>query len=138
VVSVFPPAVSDAAWRQGYVNDDIAQREEIMPVAELAAGIRALEIADLRQRTGIHAYYNAGLRAACRRHGFRFVDSFTPFIGADGLVDPRYVVPEANGAEHHLDSRATYGAIAQSIWPCIDAIGRADALINDPVPQSPR
>jgi len=137
LVAVFPPALSDAAWHGSYVNDDIAQRESIPP-AELSAAIRELDIADLRQRTAMHAYYNAGLRTACRRHGFRFVDGFTPFLGADGLVDPRYVIPEANGAEHHLDSRATYDALAAMIWLCIDAIGPAELLKSDPPPQSPR
>ncbi len=138
LVSVFPPALSDAAWRRGYVNDDIAQREQTIPAAALSAGIRELEIADLRQRTEMHACYNAGLRAACRRLGFRFVDGFTPFLGADGLVDPRYVIPESNGAEHHLDSRATYAALAAMIWPCIGAIGPAKILNSDPAPQSLR
>ncbi|HVC59862.1 MAG TPA: hypothetical protein VND19_05795 [Acetobacteraceae bacterium] len=137
LVSVFPPALSDAAWRQGYVNADIAERETTNALAELSAGIRGLEIADLRQRTEIHAHYNDRLRTACRRHGLRFIDSFTPFLGADGLVDPRYVVPETKGAEHHLDSRATYGAVAGLIWPCIDAIGRARILTNGPMPRSP-
>ncbi|HTB47856.1 MAG TPA: hypothetical protein VK741_29845 [Acetobacteraceae bacterium] len=150
LVSVFPPAVSDAAWRAGYVNDDIARHEEVMlpaaelpagirapEIADLATGIRALEIADLRQRTGMHAHYNAGLRAACRRHGFRFIDGFTPFLGPDGLLDPRYVIPERGGAEHHLDSRATYGAIAGMIWTCIDAMGPAPMLRSGQSPQSP-
>lgn len=137
VVSVFPPALSDDAWRQGYVNDDIARREDAPPAAELSAAIRLLRIADLRQRTEMHAHYNAGLRAACRRLGFRFVDGFTPFLGADGLVDPRYVVPEAGGAEHHLDSRQTYGTLATLIWHCMDAMGPPTVLRSDPAPQSP-
>jgi hypothetical protein len=135
LVSVFPPAVSDAAWRAGYVNDDIARHEQTMPATDLAAGIRGLEIADLRQRTEMHARYTAGLRAACRRHGFRFIDGFTPFLGADGLVDPRYVIPEHAGAEHHLDSRATYAVLAGMLWTCIDAMGPAVVLKSD---QSPR
>ncbi|HUB16852.1 MAG TPA: hypothetical protein VMB34_33265 [Acetobacteraceae bacterium] len=123
LVSVFPPALSDAAWREGYVNDDIADREAALPLAELAAGIRLLEIADLRRRTDIHAQFNAGLRAACRRLGFRFVDNFTPFLGPDGLVDPRFVVPDTKGAEHHLDGRTTCDVVATLIWHCIDAMG---------------
>jgi hypothetical protein len=137
LVSIFPPALSDAAWRAGYVNDDIARHEHAMPAADLADGIRALEIADLRQRTAMHAHYNAGLRAACRRHGFRFIDGFTPFLGPDGLVGPRYVIPEQGGAEHHLDSRATYSVLAGMIWTCLDAMGPAALLRSDPAPRSP-
>jgi hypothetical protein len=138
LVSVFPPTLPDAAWQQGYVDADIAERETAIPVAELSAGIRELEIADLRQRTEVHAYYNDRLRTACRRHGLRFVDSFTPFLGADGLTDASFVVAEADGAEHYLDSRATYGAVAGLIWTCIDAIGPAKILTGGPVQQSPR
>jgi hypothetical protein len=85
----------------------------------------------------MHAHYNAGLRAACRRHGFRFIDGFTPFLGPDGLLDPRYIIPERGGAEHHLDSRATYGAIAGMIWTCIDAMGPAPMLRSGQSRQSP-
>jgi len=138
LVSVFPPALSDAAWQQGYVNADIAERETTSSVGELSAGIRELEIADLRQRTWIHAHYNDRLRTACRRHGWRFVDIFTPFLGTDGLVDPRYVVPETNGAEHHIDPCATYDVTAGLIWTCIDAIGQAKNLTTGPAPQLPR
>jgi hypothetical protein len=137
LVSVFPPALSDAAWRAGYVNDDIAQHEQTVPPADLAAGIRCLDIADLRQRTEMHTHFNTGLRAACRRLGFRFIDGFTPFLGADGLVDPRYVIPERGGVEHHLDSRATYAVLAGMIWTCIDALGPAPSLRNDQSPRSP-
>jgi hypothetical protein len=119
LVSVFPPALSDAAWHQGYVNADIAMRENAGPIDALTAGIHALEIASLAERTQIHADYNALLRTACQSHGFQFVDGFTPFLGAEGVVDQRYVVPEAQGAEHHLDSRQTYRVVIDLVWRCI-------------------
>jgi hypothetical protein len=123
LVSVFPPALSDAAWHQGYVNADIAMRETSVPLAELTAGIHALEIASLAERTQIHTDYNALLQAACESHGFRFVDGCTPFLGADAVVHPHYAVPEAQGAEHHLDSRQTYRVVVDLVWRCIDASG---------------
>jgi hypothetical protein len=121
LVSVFPPALSDAAWHQGYVNADIVLRETNDTVAKMSSAIRALEVATLRERTEMHLYYNDLLRSACESHGFGFVDSTTPFLGSNGIVDPRYVVPEADGAEHHLDDRVTIDEVCRLIWQCVDA-----------------
>lgn len=122
VLSVFPPVLSDVAWHQGYANADIVLRETDGSVAEISSAIRKLEIASLRQRTEIHLYYNNLLRAACERDGFSFIDSATPFLGPDGIVDPRFIVPEAGGAEHHLDDRVTPNEVGQLIWQCIDTL----------------
>jgi hypothetical protein len=119
ILSVFPPALSDAAWHQGYFNVDIANKEAMASVDQLRAGIRAIEIADLHQRTEIHGYFSNNLRTECRRLGFGYLDSFTPFLGADGVVDANFVIPETGGAEHHLDSRRTYETIRELIWHCI-------------------
>ena len=123
LISVFPPALSDAAWHQGYINADIVQREAFGSPESVAAGIRDLEIANLAQRTQIHAGYNSLLWDACQRHGFRFIDAFTAFLGPEGVVHRRYVSPEAGGAEHHLNSRMTYDIVAERVWQCIDAAG---------------
>jgi hypothetical protein len=127
LVSVFPPALSDAAWHEGYVNTDVAHREAVISVEDLRSGIQGIEIASLPQRTAIHAYFNDKLRAACDQLGFGYIDGMTPFLGADRLVDPRYVIPETGGADHHLDARQTYRPIRNLIWRCIDAT-RQDAL----------
>jgi hypothetical protein len=121
IVSICPPVLSDAAWRGGYTNGDIVWRETDLPLHDLSAGIRGLQIADLRQRTAIHARFNARLRAACEHHGFGYVDSFTPFLGQDGLADPRYISPENAGADHHLDLRTITEVVETLIWQCIDA-----------------
>jgi hypothetical protein len=120
IVSICPPVLSDAAWRGGYANGDIVRREADLALHDLSAGIRGLQIANLRQRTDIHARFNARLQAACERHGFGYVDSFTPFLGQDGLTDPRYVSPKEAGAEHHLDSRTVIDVVESLIWQCID------------------
>jgi len=124
LVSVFPPALSDAAWHAGYLNADIAHREATASVEDLRSGIREIEIASLPQRTAIHGHYNDMLRAACQQHGFGYVDGMSPFLLADGIVDPRYVIPETAGADHHLDARQTYRPIRKLIWDCIKATER--------------
>jgi hypothetical protein len=121
LASVFPPALSDAAWQQGYVNEDISRRESDESVQALSAGIRLLEIANFRQRTEIHLYFNAELKAACARNGFGFIDAATPFLGADGLLNPAYSASEVHGFEHHLDGRFTYPGMVDLIWRCLDA-----------------
>jgi hypothetical protein len=120
IASVFPPALSDAAWKQGYVNDDISRRETDISVEELSARIRELEIANIRQRTEIHLHFNARLKAESERLGFGFLDLATGFLGADGLLDPRYISPEARGFEHHLDTRQTYAGLLTPIWQVLD------------------
>ena len=122
LVSVFPPALSDAAWRQGYTNAEIVQRETTDQVDAMQAGLRRLEIANLPQRTAIHAHFSDKLRAACRRLSFGFIDSMTPFLAAGGTVDPQYVNADWDGAEHHLDYRRTYDTAQKLIWQCIDTL----------------
>jgi hypothetical protein len=131
LLSVFPPALSDAAWHDGYVNADIAHREMTASVEELRSGIRGIEVANLRQRTAVHAYYNDILRAACDEYGFGYIDGMTSFLGVDGIIDPRFVIPETGGAEHHLDARQTYRAISKLIWYCIDTTKRRRPLARD-------
>jgi hypothetical protein len=123
LISVFPPVMSDDAWRAGHLNDDVVRRETDMPFEQLTAGIRTLEVASLRQRTQIHAHCTQVLRAAARQHGFSFVDSFTPFLGPDGMADPQYMLAEGHGFEHHLDSRRTRRKLEELLWEIIAAVG---------------
>ena len=123
IASVFPPALSDESWKRGHINDDISQRETDISVQELSAGIRELEVVNFRQRTEIHLHFNAQLKIACERLGFRFLDLATGFLGADGLLDPRYISPERQGFEHHLDTRQTYADLLRPIWQALDLTG---------------
>lgn len=130
VFSVFPPVLSDDAWRAGEVNGDIVWRETEIPRNLLQLGLTRLHIADLRQRTGIHTHYNDLLRNACEQHSFHFIDVFTPFLGPDGLADLRYVVPEARGREHHLDSRQSYIVLATVVWAIMDWLAASRAAAS--------
>lgn len=135
LAAIFPPALSDAVWKAGYVNDDIAWNDGIDSMPDLSEGIRALEIASLRQRTEIHRFFNDIVAAACRRQGFGFIDSFNPFLGVDGLVNDNYVIQR--GADHHLRGDATNATLCALTWECADAaVQRAPAPV--PAPERPR
>ena len=114
VCAVFPPALADAAWAEGYVNGHVGALEGDRSKQELEAGIRTLEIPDLRMRTILHMIFNSYLRAGCLRMGVVFVDDFHPLLGADGVLDPAYI-PHSKGRDHHLDHAAVHAAIAQVI-----------------------
>ena len=62
VAAIFPPALSDAAWRQGYVNAHIA---DLHGPAD-RTGLAGLEIPSLIERTRLHALFNGRLAAAAR------------------------------------------------------------------------
>jgi hypothetical protein len=72
LLSIFPPALSDEKWAEGYVNAHIISLESPGDTEALVQGIRALEIPDISTRTSAHAYYNHLLKAACMREGFIF------------------------------------------------------------------
>jgi hypothetical protein len=119
VISVFPPALSDEALRRGILNDVIVRAETGMTQEEMAVELRRLELANLRERTEIHREYNKAMNDACISNGFCFVDGYTPFLGTDGLVDEQYLIPEAYGFDHHLDSRRTRPIVASLIWDIV-------------------
>jgi hypothetical protein len=106
LASIFPPTLSDEAWRQGYVNAHIADTESDRPLEELRASMKQLQVPTLFERTRHHAYYNEILRDHAGRSGFAFVDDFSPFIGADGVVDSRFL-PTTGGRDHHLEKSPT-------------------------------
>jgi hypothetical protein len=122
LVSVFPPVLSDAALRRGYLNADIARREVTESPEELLQALLTLEFPNIKQRTQMHAEFNYLLHEASERHGFGFVDGFTPFLGANGLAHPRYVDPDKDGSEHHIDGRLAYDAVSAVVWQCIDPL----------------
>jgi hypothetical protein len=126
LLSVFPPVLSDDALRGGYVTDDIVWRESDLSSHDLSMRLRTFEMADIAERTAIHAHFNARLRNAADSLGVGFVDAMTPFLGPDGIVHPDYIIPETKGAEHHMNWRRTR-PIAQSIvWERMDAAARAE------------
>lgn len=117
--SLFPPALSDAAWRTGYVNAHIVDLHGPADGGDLVERLSGLEIPDLRVRTALHAGINAALASAARAEGFGVLDDFTPFLGADGVADPRYLGGAA-GRDHHLDFHATRALMVDRMWRLLE------------------
>lgn len=119
VMSLFPPALSDAAWRQGYLNAHIVDVHGPADQAGLAAALGRLDIPDLAGRTALHAAFNLRLRAAVEAEGFAWGDDFTPWLGPAGTVDPAWL-GRAAGRDHHLDHHAVRRAMLDHLWAILD------------------
>ncbi|HTI67376.1 MAG TPA: hypothetical protein VL460_07505 [Caulobacteraceae bacterium] len=111
VATIFPPALSDAAWRQGYVNAHIAH---LHGPADLA-GLGELQIPSLAQRTRLHARFNTRLAAAARAAEFGVLDLFEPLLGGKGTVK-RSLLGRAQGANHHLGYGASRRPLVEAMW----------------------
>ncbi len=119
VASVFPPSLSDRAWRNGYVNAAAADLHASAPGAkdegvDLRRAVSRLSIPDLRTRTAAHARFNARLKAAADALGFSYLDQFQAFLGADGLLRPN--LRGAGGADHHLNFQAARRPTIAGLW----------------------
>jgi hypothetical protein len=114
LIGLFPPALSDAAWRDGYVNAHVVATESDIDLDRVIEGLRRLEIPDLARRTRLHALYNHILRERARAASIGFLDDFSYFLGLDGVLDPRFV-PCNRGADHHLEEAPTAAIIERLI-----------------------
>jgi hypothetical protein len=115
VRSLFPPALSDTAWRTGYVNAHIIDIHGPAESGGLAQRLAGIGIPDLAARTVLHRQVNALLAQAASAVGFSFDDDFTPVLGPTGTVDPRWLGAAA-GADHHLDFRAIRALVVDRLW----------------------
>lgn len=112
LVSILPPALSDAAWRDGYRNAHIAaQHGRAGDSVELAG----LEIPAAPLRAAAHAAFNVRLAQVAATLGYGYLDLFTPLMAGE-TVDPRYLGPAAGG-DHHLDHHATRPVVLERLWP---------------------
>ena len=121
VAAIFPPALSDAAWRQGYLNAHIAQQHTVLDFATLGARLQAASVEPLTARTGHHALFNRRLGEAARAHGLGWLDAFDDLIGAAGVTE---ALGPAAGRDHHLDVDAVRPAVVERLWRLIDAAPR--------------
>jgi hypothetical protein len=114
LIGLFPPALSDAAWREGYVNAHVVATESDVDLDHVIAGVRRLEIPDLARRTRLHALYNQLLRERAQAANIGFLNDFSYFLGPGGVLDPRFV-PSHRGADHHLEEAPTAAIIERLI-----------------------
>ena len=133
VCAIFPPALGDAVWAEGYVNGHVGVLEGDRSKEALEAGIRTLEIPDLRTRKILHTIFNSYLRAGCLQAGVAFVDDFHPFLDATGVLDPAFV-PHSKGRDHHLDHGAVHGPLVRVIGEALQV--RPGAMPPDPARDS--
>ncbi len=120
IVSILPPALSDAAWRDGYRNAHIVA---LHGQADAPTDLKGLEIPAASVRTAAHAAFNGRLAQAAQASGFGYLDLFNPLL-ADDVVDPRHLGPAA-GRDHHLDHHATRPVALQRLWSrlSVDPVG---------------
>jgi hypothetical protein len=114
VLSIFPPTLSDASWHKGYVNARIGRLESDMAGDILSEKVRQLSIPTQRERTRLHALWNALIMMECARRGLLHVDDFQMLLDHRGLVDSIYTAGH-DGADHHL-AVASMGGVARSIF----------------------
>jgi hypothetical protein len=115
VAGLFPPALSDAAWRQGYVNAHIANLHGPADDAALAERLAGLDIPTLAERTRLHARFDERLRTAAEAAGFGFLDQLRPLLGPEGVVR-KALLGGAAGANHHLGYAASRQAVLDGLW----------------------
>jgi len=102
LISIFPPALSDSALKQGYVNAHISVHEDVGDIEKLKEALRQLEIPDEIERAFIHQYFNAKLREISNQLNLIYIDAFTPFFSNAGVVS-RQFIKSHSGTDHHLD-----------------------------------
>lgn len=114
ILSIFPPTLSDASWHKGYVNARIGRLESDMAGDVLSEKVRQLSIPTQRQRTRLHALWNALVMTECARRGLTYVDDFQMLLDQRGLVDDAYTAGH-DGADHHL-AVALMGGVVRNIF----------------------
>ena len=114
LAGVFPPALSDAAWRAGYVNAHIAA-EEGVPLDRLVDLLARATIPDLVARTHQHRLFNRHLATAAAERGLAYAEVFEPLLNPRGVIDAAYLGAAA-GLDHHLDASAIRRRIVPLLW----------------------
>lgn len=128
VMSVFPPTLSDTSWHAGYVNARVGRLESDLSRVVLAEKIKKLSIPTQRERTRLHALWNALVMRECACRGLLYVDDFQILLGYTGLVDSNYTLGH-DGADHHLDVALMDGT-ASSIFARYALVRNGAAMNN--------
>jgi hypothetical protein len=119
LATIFPPALSDAAWRDGYVNAHIAQEHAATDLDTLGRRLSCVEIAGWPERTAQHRLFNDRLGSSARAHGLRILDAAGSLPSAAGVVSPD-MLGRAAGRDHHLDAEAVRPSVTAKLWDLVD------------------
>jgi hypothetical protein len=127
VTAALPPALNDAALREGYMNAHIVQLYATLPADALREELQKLDMPDWRTRTGLAAVFNAELAAGCEAAGLVFYDDFNQLLGPDGLIAPDLLVWHG-GTDHHIcatspAARAATARAAAGLAALADRLG---------------
>jgi hypothetical protein len=119
LATIFPPALSDAAWRHGYLNAHIAQEHAAADFDTLGRRLSCVDIAGWPERTAQHRLFNDRLRSCARAHGLRILDAAGSLSSAAGVVSPD-MLGRAAGRDHHLDVEAVRPTVTAKLWDLVD------------------
>ena len=120
ILSITPPAVLAEHWIASLMQ--IFSRGRVKPeqLPDLERRVRQLEMPTHRERTRLHADYNARLHDAASAHGFGYVEDFPLFLGNGGVVDPCFT-PNGRGTDDHLERHVTARVVSPLLWERLDA-----------------
>jgi hypothetical protein len=120
LATIFPPALSDDAWRQGYVNAHIANDHASLPLNVLRERLARTEIRTLAVRTQDHASFSEQVKTAAQGHGLKVLDVAGALPMQDGSMSP-HLLGAAAGADHHLDFESVRPFIVPLLWSVVQA-----------------
>lgn len=109
VVSCFPPALSDVAWKTGYLNARIARFESDLEGDTLKEKIKNVKIPNIFLRTRMHKIFNAYLQIMCAKIGVEYINDFDMCVSNSNYCGERVstvrdsLIKSHKGSDHHLD-----------------------------------
>jgi hypothetical protein len=121
LASILPPALSDEAWRAGYLNAHLGSEHGELPLPVLAERLQRAEIASRGARTADHRRFDAALRRAASARGLGFLDVARELPIQEGAAHPALLGPPA-GRDHHLDYPATDPYITPVLWRFAESV----------------
>jgi hypothetical protein len=83
------------------MNSHVVALEGAGEYERIVQRLKVMEMPDWRTRTLFHSTFNRELSLACAARGVLFLDDFTPFLGADGLVGNQFIAAHG-GMDHHI------------------------------------
>jgi hypothetical protein len=119
LAAIFPPALSDEAWRDGYLNAHIAHQHTALHLVALRERLSRARAEDLAARTAQHRAFNHRLQAAADDRRLGWLHAFDDLLDDGGVAGPERLGAAA-GRDHHLDAEAVRPVISNRLWTMIE------------------